>query len=224
MAANENQAGIEALEYDKNIWGVELPTLSAIPEVTVASPSATQKKVERAKSRPRLSWALGLLLLSLMLGLSIYYVFSSSGRAMLLSPVPAVPSAQDLARLTPKPRPTPILAKTWDSSTPRVQVAESPTGHIVYPVAPDDSIKGRVRLEMVIAANGLVKQIHALSGNQTLAEAAAEAVRFWRYTPLPNNNVVAERETTVTVSFRGTDAVFLEFPSSNPQSNASVTR
>jgi TonB family protein len=162
-------------------------------------------------------WGLmfGLLLLSVALGLSLYRLFlNESGRAAIQPPVPVPPTADDLARLTPKPHPAPVsLARTLDSSTSRLQIAEAPTGHVVYPVAPDDSIGGKVRLEIVIAANGLVKQIYVLSGKQQLAEAAARAVRFWRFSTLQGNDPATERETSVTVSFMGHDAVFLEYPS-----------
>jgi len=129
-----------------------------------------------------------------------------------------VPTPEDLARLTPKPHRARVsAAKTSDPSASRLQVAEAPTGQVVYPVAPDNGISGIVRLQIIIAANGLVKQIHVLSGNQTLAEAAAQAVRLWHYSSLQGRDRSTERETSVTVSFLGPDAVFLEFPSSNAQ-------
>jgi outer membrane biosynthesis protein TonB len=84
-------------------------------------------------------------------------------------------------------------------------------------VTPDDSIRGKVHLQVVIAANGLVKQIHLLSGNQSLAQAAAEAVRLWHYGSLQGSDRSTERETSVTVSFLGTDAVSLEFPSAHAE-------
>jgi Gram-negative bacterial TonB protein C-terminal len=87
-------------------------------------------------------------------------------------------------------------------------------------LAPDDSVGGKVRLQIIIAGNGLVKQIHVLSGKQPLAEAAAQAVRLWHYSSFQGSDRSTERETSVTVSFLGTDAVFLEFPSSNAQVRA----
>jgi hypothetical protein len=72
-------------------------------------------------------------------------------------------------------------------------------------------------LKVIIAANGIVKQIQALSGNPSLAEAAARAVHLWRYSSFSGSNQIAERETTVTVNFVGADAVSLEFPSQNAQ-------
>ncbi len=90
-------------------------------------------------------------------------------------------------------------------------------GHVVYPVAPDVSIRGKVRLQIIVAANGVVKHIHALSGNAVLAEAAARAVQLWRYSSITGNEQIAERETSVTVTFVGRDAVSLQFPNSDTQ-------
>jgi TonB family protein len=241
LAANENQAGIEALDYGKTIWGVELPPsslaknsleptfstgdssaavvptpLAFAPKVSASSPSATHKSIPVA-AHSRWLWGLmfGLLLFSLAVGLSVYHqIFHESGRAAIQPSVPAPPTAEDLARLTPKPHLMPAsLTRTADSSASRLQVAEAPTGHVVYPVAPEDGIGGKVRLQIIIAANGLVKQVYVLSGKQPLAEAAAQAVRFWHYSSLQGSERSRERETSVTVSFLGPDAVFLEFPS-----------
>ncbi len=110
-----------------------------------------------------------------------------------------------------------LLTRTWASSASRVEVAEAPMGHVVYPVATDDSIRGKVRLQIIIASNGVVKRIRALSGKRLLVEAAAQAVRRWRYSSFSGSERLTERETSVTVNFIGTDAVSLEFPSSNTQ-------
>ena len=249
LAAHEYQAGIEALDYGREIWGVELPpsliansstehssaTRDSSKPVTSASlpvaskaPSPGRNAVQKFISfaaRPRRRWGLvfGLLLLTfLALGWAFYQGGSNSfGRLAIQPPVPAPPTAQDLARLTPKSHRAPVLlAAALTPSASRLQVAEAPTAHVVYPVAPDESISGKVHLQVVIAANGLVKQIHVLSGNQSLAQAAAEAVRLWHYGSLQGSDQSREREISVTVSFRGADAVVLEFPSTNAQHRA----
>jgi Gram-negative bacterial TonB protein C-terminal len=221
LAANENQAGIEALDYGKNIWAVELPPSPYAPKPD----RGPRHKFNPLTAYPRVRWglSLGLLLLGLALVMSRYREtlyqsqYQSEGLA-IRPPAPAPPSAEDLARLAPTVHTTPVLlTKLLGSSASRVQVAEAPLGHIIYPTAPDDSIRGKVRLQIIIAANGAVKQIHALSGNQPLAEAAAQAVRLWRYSSFPGVERFTERETSVTVSFAGADAVSLEFPSPNTQ-------
>jgi hypothetical protein len=247
LAANENQAGIEALDYGRHIWAVELPpspvaedlkapsratedssTAAAVPVAVAPRASAfTRSATSRftpVAADPRTRWGLsfGLLVLSLALGLSLYHdIFHQSARAAIQPPVPGPPTAEELARLTPRPHLTPVsLTRALDASASRLQVAEAPTGHVVYPVAPDGGFRGRVRLQIIIAANGLVKQIHVLSGKQPLAEAAAQAVRLWHYSSFPGDGSSTERETSVIVSFLGTDAVSLEFPSPNAQVRA----
>jgi LPXTG-motif cell wall-anchored protein len=242
LEGNENQAGIEALDQPINIWIVNPQHASttttehdesvsaSAPAVSFASnrplpaPVIAHQRVAHQKStlpatgsRPWFAFALGLSLLVLMLGGLFYYQsFREGGSVALGTPSPLPPTASDLARLTPKFHPLPAaLTKPLDASTPRVQVAEAPKGYVVYPVAPDDSITGKVQLQIVVAANGLVKQIHVLSGKQPLVEAAAEAVRLWHYGSFQGAGRATDRETSVTVSFLGADAVSLEFPSQN---------
>lgn len=229
LAPSENQAGIEAVDQKTNIWAlnsqpaIEHEDSSAdvysIPSEVVAKQlepaiAAEQSSIlAAARRRLRLSLGLGLPVLSFGLGLFLYHQIFSE-RAAIEPLLPSPPSAQDLARLTPKPHSTPLsLTRPLEASISRLQVAEAPTGRVVYPIPPDESISGKVQLEIVIAANGLVKQIHLLSGKQPLAEAAAQAVRLWHYGSFQGTDQSTERETSVTVSFLGGDAVSLQFPS-----------
>lgn len=223
LEANENQAGIEALDYGRNIWAVELPPSPFAPKASASTQDAIHKFIPLAvHSRVRWGVSLGLVLLGLALGVSRHRETPyESGPLAIQAPVLPPPSAEYLARLSPTPHPTPVsLTETVDSSASRVQVAETPIGHFAYPVAPDDSIRGKVRLQIIIAANGAVKRIRALSGKQALAQAAEQAVRLWRYSSFPGVERFTERETIVTVSFVGDDAVSLEFPSSSAQVHA----
>lgn len=246
LSTHENQAGIEAIEMGRNIWGVDLPQSAITQRFSERPAKADQTAAAQVVSpepsrahtpgthRPRMLipsviprkvlWGLsfGLFLLSGLLGLSIYHeILNDTGKLAIQIPAPVPPTAAELARMTPKPRE--IVTPAMPTPSDRVQVAEAPTGRIVYPVAPEDSLGGKVRLQIVIAANGLVKQIHVLSGRQVLAEAAAQAVRLWHYRPFHSDDgPPAERETTVVVSFRGTDAVSLEFPSSRSKSQIRV--
>jgi hypothetical protein len=45
LDASENQAGIEALDYGRNIWGVELPPSRFAPKASTASATAKTKSV-----------------------------------------------------------------------------------------------------------------------------------------------------------------------------------
>jgi hypothetical protein len=55
LAANENQAGIEALNYEGNTWGVDLPLSRYIPEVP-ASTWRTKHKSIPVASHSRRRW------------------------------------------------------------------------------------------------------------------------------------------------------------------------
>ena len=229
LEPHENQAGLEAVDHSANIWSVsaqanpagrERVSSSAASSTSVSYRVAPGKREPDQKSvlnraRRRLSWCLGVSFVLSSMAMVLYLafqVFPNSAQAAIEPHLPAPPTAEDIARLTPKPHPLPAsLAKPLDPSESRVEVAEAPTGYIVYP-APDDLITGKVRLQIVIAANGLVKQIHVLSGKQPLAEAAAEAVRLWHYASSTEPGPGNDRQTSVTVSFLGTDAVSLEFP------------
>ncbi len=93
----------------------------------------------------------------------------------------------------------------------RLQVAEIPQGHMIYPYAPDSKLIGTVGMKAVIATDGRVKEIHILKGNRILAAAAIQAVRFWHYTSHELNGKAVEAETHVTFTFHGQDAVSISF-------------
>jgi len=54
------------------------------------------------------------------------------------------------------------------------------------------NIHGKVRLEVVVAADGSVKSVHCLGGHPLLVTASQDAVSKWKYEPAP-------RDTTVIV-------------------------
>jgi Gram-negative bacterial TonB protein C-terminal len=60
-----------------------------------------------------------------------------------------------------------------------------------------------VVLNAVISPNGAVMKVSPVSGPDTLAAAAAEAVKWWKYQPYLINGQPVEVETTVTVNFQG---------------------
>ncbi|MGH9720293.1 MAG: M56 family metallopeptidase [Bryobacteraceae bacterium] len=69
------------------------------------------------------------------------------------------------------------------------------------PVAKQARIQGAVRLSVIIAKDGTVKNITALSGHPQLVPAAMEAVRNWTYEPTLLNGEPAEVITVVDVNF-----------------------
>ena len=62
-------------------------------------------------------------------------------------------------------------------------------------------VAGTVLLRAIISKEGVIENLHALSGNPGLIESAMAAVRQWRYKPYLLNGTPVEIETTVTVNF-----------------------
>ena len=64
-----------------------------------------------------------------------------------------------------------------------------------YPdLARQNEIQGTVRLQILIAPDGTVKEIKVLGGNAVLVDAAVKAVKKWKYEP-------AAGETSVVLKF-----------------------
>jgi periplasmic protein TonB len=73
----------------------------------------------------------------------------------------------------------------------------------MYPhVAAIAGIQGQVKLHAIIARDGSVQSLNAISGHPLLVRAALDAVGQWRYRPYYLNGVAVEVETFITVNFR----------------------
>jgi TonB family protein len=85
------------------------------------------------------------------------------------------------------------------------ELAESLLADRVEPDYPDAArrahIQGSVTLETLIGANGKVQEVTPVSGNPQLAEAAANAVRQWRYKPFTVDGKKVPIRTQVRVTF-----------------------
>jgi TonB family protein len=79
----------------------------------------------------------------------------------------------------------------------------------VDPKYPKDALKQRVQgavvLTLVVAKDGEVKNVTAVSGAPDFTEAAIRAVRKWKYVPYFRNDNPIEAQTTVTINFEITD-------------------
>lgn len=72
----------------------------------------------------------------------------------------------------------------------------------VYPPAAKQArISGLARMEAVIARDGTVKEVTAISGHPMLVEAAVEAVRRWQYRPTEVDGQPVEVRTRIDVRF-----------------------
>ncbi len=65
----------------------------------------------------------------------------------------------------------------------------------VYPdLARRNNITGTARVELLVAADGKVKDVKVLGGNPVLVQAVVNAVTKWKYEP-------AQQESTIVVKF-----------------------
>ena len=81
-------------------------------------------------------------------------------------------------------------------------------GHLlarVVPTYPEDArqqrIEGPVVLNALVGTDGSVRELTVISGNPQLVQAAADAVRQWRFQPHRLKGEPAEFETRITVNF-----------------------
>jgi len=71
-----------------------------------------------------------------------------------------------------------------------------------YPVlARQMKVQGSVILQALIGRDGMIQDLHVLTGPPILADAAEQAVRQWRFKPHYLNNQPVETQTSITVNF-----------------------
>jgi protein TonB len=63
------------------------------------------------------------------------------------------------------------------------------------------NVQGSVVLKAVIGADGIISDLHILSGPAILAAAAQQAVREWRFKPVLQNGQPVETMAKIVVNF-----------------------
>jgi TonB family protein len=72
-----------------------------------------------------------------------------------------------------------------------------------YPAAARPSnLRGVIVLDVVVGSDGSVVETHALNGPDVLAQAAIDALKWWRFEPYRVNGEPVVAETTVAVEFK----------------------
>jgi protein TonB len=69
------------------------------------------------------------------------------------------------------------------------------------PLARQARIQGVVVLQALIGKDGMIQNLHVVSGHPMLTNSALEAVKEWRYKPYYLNGEPVEVETTINVNF-----------------------
>jgi periplasmic protein TonB len=84
--------------------------------------------------------------------------------------------------------------------------ADDQVVHRVHPTYPKQAkakkIHGTVVLQAIVNKQGKVDSLQLVSGDALLAQAAAEAVKQWRYKPYSHNGEPSDFQTRVTVDFK----------------------
>jgi len=90
----------------------------------------------------------------------------------------------------------PVSVKAQQGQTEEIVRRAKSRVQPVYPeLARKMNITGAVKIEVVVAPNGTVKEARIVGGHPVLANAALEAARKWRFEPGPT-------ESTGIIDFR----------------------
>ena len=100
--------------------------------------------------------------------------------------------------------------KNVEANQPRAQVpAEEMQRRITHRVDPEypaaarrEKLRGIIALSVVVGRDGSVMDVRALNGPDVLAEAAKDALRWWRFAPYRVDGQAVVAETTVAVEFK----------------------
>lgn len=99
-------------------------------------------------------------------------------------------------------------ASITNSAAERAQVSSLTTDVVTHSVVPDYpmlarqmKVQGSVILEAMIGRDGMIQDLHVLSGPPILAGAAQEAVKQWHFKPHYQGAEAVETQTKITVNF-----------------------
>jgi TonB family protein len=78
--------------------------------------------------------------------------------------------------------------------------------HRVEPVYPPEArkehLQGMIALQVVVGRDGSISSMRALNGPEILAQAAMDALRWWKFEPYRINGEAAPVETTLAIEFK----------------------
>jgi TonB family protein len=114
----------------------------------------------------------------------------------------SIPRAPDSATPAIK-RPAEKPATTRISQGGSLQAAKlvKRVAPIYPPLALQTRVSGTVRLHVIIAKDGAVREVDVISGHPLLLQSAMNAVKHWRYAPTLLNGRAVEVDTTVEVEY-----------------------
>jgi len=96
----------------------------------------------------------------------------------------------------------PTMAPTTNAAEHAALSIEAIRPPATYPVlAQHMNVQGSVVLQAVIGADGMIQNLHVVTGPSILATAAQQAVREWRFKPVVQNGQPVETQAKITVNF-----------------------
>ncbi|MFZ3263608.1 MAG: TonB family protein [Terriglobales bacterium] len=176
-------------------WAYRLaPRLELVKEPGDAGPAKTKTKMELIapvaipRSGPRIRvqrWRLNVLLAALLLLAGVgWWQWQRSWKEL------------EIGARTTGEAPLRVSAETMDMRA----ISK------VEPVYPEEARlagkEGLAVLDAVIAADGTVKRLRPVSGDELLVKSAEEAVRSWKFEPYQSSGRPVAVETTISVEFR----------------------
>ncbi|MGB8063646.1 MAG: TonB family protein [Candidatus Sulfotelmatobacter sp.] len=101
-------------------------------------------------------------------------------------------------------------SENLSAETTRVQVPaemmQKLLVHRVEPIYPADArkqhLQGIIAVDVIVGRDGSVESMRALNGPDVLAQAAMDALRWWKFEPYRVNGQAAVAETTLAVEFK----------------------
>jgi len=119
---------------------------------------------------------------------------------------PGMP-AQTITEADPSGEPG-SAAKVTSSAAERVQMSADASEIVSRPVRPNYpmlarqmKVQGSVILQALIGRDGIIQNLHVVSGPHILASAAEDAVRQWHFKPHFQGSEPVETEAKITVNF-----------------------
>jgi protein TonB len=99
-------------------------------------------------------------------------------------------------------QPTSALATVTKAAERESLTAEAVRPSATYPLlAQHMNVQGSVVLQAVIGTDGIIQNLHVVSGPAILSSAAQQAVREWHFKPVVQNGQAVETKAKITVNF-----------------------
>jgi TonB family protein len=189
-STNSGAAGSKAKNAKKEIAGREKSIADPQGEKESGQGSSQGKPGKRSASTRRGKWVFVSLMLVAVVAAVVFWWKWKRGWEELESGLKTAPAVS--------------------AENPQAQVAaevmEKLLIHRVEPVYPAEArranLQGVIALDIIVGRDGSVASMRALNGPDVLAQAAMDALRWWKFEPYRINGEPAVVETTVAVEFK----------------------